>query len=286
MTGPPFSVEALIERVQEGGDGNRDELDLLARALSLGHDVQLIGDALVEHFVGQARGSGKSWTAIGDRLGVSKQAARKRFGHHEDMARPAVAGSFQPRLVACLHQAGEEARLDGSREIGTHHQLLGLLVDGVGAAVLETLGVNATTLRQASGRLFGQVGPAAPLAPPESAEARCAVRAAADLSRQGGHDYVGTEHLLFVLAADPGSRSRRLLNDLGVSFADVKRELASFVQPCRTGRRRRRRAAATCSFCGKGATRDLQLIAGEGVWICHECVRLADEVMSSREPIG
>ena len=36
-------------------------------------------DRLLDHFVAHARGSGMSWTDIGARLGVTKQAARQRF---------------------------------------------------------------------------------------------------------------------------------------------------------------------------------------------------------------
>ena len=38
-----------------------------------------VADHLVGHFVDQARRSGASWTDIGRSMGVSKQAARKRF---------------------------------------------------------------------------------------------------------------------------------------------------------------------------------------------------------------
>src|SRR3954451_114209 len=90
-------------------------------------------DRLLDHFVTHARGSGMSWTDIGARLGVSKQAARQRF------AAPAPAGvlpfspRLAPRLQTCLDQAGHEARTDGSAEIGTHHLLAGLLAEGVAA---------------------------------------------------------------------------------------------------------------------------------------------------------
>jgi hypothetical protein len=42
---------------------------------------------------------------------------------------------------------------------------------------------------------------------------------------------VGTEHLLAALALDPGSRARRVLSDLGVSIAAIKKELDGHVGP-------------------------------------------------------
>ena len=38
-----------------------------------------MADQLITHFVSEARGAGLSWTQIGERMGVTKQAARKRF---------------------------------------------------------------------------------------------------------------------------------------------------------------------------------------------------------------
>src|SRR5438128_840082 len=64
--------------------------------------------------------------------------------------------------------------------------------------------------------------------PPDSAEARQAIQAAAGLARRAGHGYVGTEHLLCVLALDPGSRARRVLGQLGVSIPAIKKELACY----------------------------------------------------------
>lgn len=282
MATPPSSLTELIGRVQEAA-GPGDELEQLAGAISLSEDVLSLGDSVVGHFVDQARAAGHSWTAIGDRLGVSKQAARKRFGVHDEMRSTAAATNFMPRLGVCLRQAGEEARLDGSDEVGTHHQLRGLMLEGVGAAVLETLGVTRASLGEASVRLFGESGPAGTVVPPDSGEARRAVAAASYFSREGGHDHVGTEHLLFVLASDPGSRSRRILNDLGVDFADVKRELEDFLRTCGNRRRRRGRGEAVkCSFCGKAESGDLRLVAGPGVRICNECVRRSSETLEER----
>jgi hypothetical protein len=45
-----------------------------------------VADGLIEHYVGAARAAGLSWTLIGERLGVSKQAARQKFGLHDRVA--------------------------------------------------------------------------------------------------------------------------------------------------------------------------------------------------------
>ena len=56
-----------------------DPLSQLADAAIVAEDLGELADSLVGHFVDQARRSGASWTEIGASLGVTKQAAQKRF---------------------------------------------------------------------------------------------------------------------------------------------------------------------------------------------------------------
>ena len=208
-----------------------DATGLLDAAAAISADQAADADRLLDHFVAHARGTGMSWTDIGARLGVSKQAARQRF------AAPAPAGvlpfsaRLAPRLQTCLDQAGHEARTDGSAEIGTQHLLAGLLTEGVAAAILERLGVHAYAIRDSSHRLFGPPAdtPGEHI-PPMSTEATCALDAAAHSAAANASDSappeVRTEHLLAMLALDPGSRARRVLNDLRVDIAAIKGELA------------------------------------------------------------
>jgi len=272
------SVLALADAVRQRAAGS--PLDRVEAALAVGEELTSGADELVDRFVGEARSAGCSWTEIGERIGVSKQAARQRFAQ---LPRPGLASDLEwrPRLLACLRAAGREASADGAAEVGTHHQLLGLFHEGVAAAVLEKLGIRADAARAGARELFPGGGHPGEQPPPDSAEAREAVQGAAGLARRAGHGYVGTEHLLCVLALDPGSRARRVLGQLGVSIPAIKKELA-----CYTGlgeRRRRRRGKATafaCSFCGKQRSSELQLVAGPGVWICAECIGLCNEILA------
>jgi ATP-dependent Clp protease ATP-binding subunit ClpA len=271
------SVPTLADAVRRRAAGS--PLDRVEAALAVGEELTCGADELIGQFVDEARGAGCSWTEIGQRIGVSKQAARQRFAQRPRLEMASDL-EWRPRLLACLQAAGREAGADGAAEVGTHHQLLGLFEEGVAAAVLEKLGIRADAARAAARELFpgGQPGDQPP---PESAEARQAVQGAADLARRAGRGYVGTEHLLCVLALDPGSRARRVLGQLGASIPAIKRELA-----CYTGigeRRRRRRGKAVecaCSFCGKQRSSDLPLVAGPGVWICAECIGLCNEILA------
>src|SRR5580704_10204263 len=78
MSASPVSLDELIGYVKtmspEGGP-----LDNLADAVSVGADLDETSDALIGHFVDRARRSGATWSQIGGSMGVTKQAAQKRF---------------------------------------------------------------------------------------------------------------------------------------------------------------------------------------------------------------
>src|SRR5215217_8035558 len=192
------SFQERVTRIEQSTENPLERLD---RAIALGESLAAEVDRLTDHFVAQARESGESWTSIGDRLGVSKQAARKRFA---DRVEAMFGRQLRPRLRACLDQAQREAQAVGSTEVGTHHLLAGLLAEGVAAAILEQLCVTADTIRDSAERLFGPASPATDAVPPMSAEAKRALDAAAHLVRNDAPDrtadegVVGTEHLLAV----------------------------------------------------------------------------------------
>jgi len=272
----------LVQLVEsQVGDG--DELALLDAAIKLSRDAQAVADQLLDHFVRRARAANLSWTAIGERLGVSKQAARARFveSTHLRVVDESNVG-LAPRLTACLRRAGEEARADGSAEVGTHHLLLGLMEEGTAAAALERLGVRAAAIRQASAALFGAQGAPGDGVPPYSLEARNALDGARHMAHEYSADEVtGTQHLLCLLANDPGGKARRVLNELGVDVAAVEREIVGPITG--RGKKRRRRHGGTgepqCSFCGRPQSVAGPLVAGTGCHICGDCVASASDVL-------
>src|SRR5215469_12601122 len=257
-----------------------DELERVEAALAVGADLALTADALIEQFVTEARQAGRSWTEIGARMGVSKQAARQRFAIRTPALGPPGLAR-RPRLAACLDAAGRAAAAEGAAEIGTQHLLLGLFAEGVAAAILEKTGARPDAVRAAAEEVFPVSGEHVTETRTESAETRNAVCRAEEIARQAGQESVGTEHLLAALILDPGSRARRLLLRLGVSIPAIKRELDCYVRP--RGRRRRggKAAAQTCSFCGKSRTVSLRLVAGPGVYICAECIALCNEILAA-----
>jgi hypothetical protein len=288
-TDRPDRFHDLITQVQQQA-ATAEPAALLDAAAAVSAQHAADADRLLDHFVAHARDAGTSWTDIGARLAVTKQAARQRFATTAPAAVMPFAAHSAPRLQACLKQAAQEARADGADEIGTHHLLAGLLTEGVAAAILEHLGIHAEQIRTASHDLFG---PPAPTArddiPPMSTEATCALNTAAQNAAANTTDTtppeVRPEHLLAVLALDPGSHARRVLNQLQVDIAAIKRELQCYisVNPARPARWWKRRPAGhTCSFCGRTSLPD-QLVNGPGIAICRPCVALATEILATRQ---
>src|ERR1700677_2072466 len=72
----PVRLDDLIDAITKT---HSDAHDQLSGAVIAADHLGDIADHLIGHFVDQARRSGASWTEIGKSMGVTKQAARKRF---------------------------------------------------------------------------------------------------------------------------------------------------------------------------------------------------------------
>src|ERR1700754_439911 len=113
MTNPvrmtaPVRLDDLIDAIKKFHTG---ALDQLAGAVVVAGALDDLADHLIGHFVDQARRSGASWTDIGRSMGVSKQAAQKRFvpkGAEPDSEGP--FSRFTPRARNMLIAAQAETR--------------------------------------------------------------------------------------------------------------------------------------------------------------------------------
>src|SRR4249920_1001445 len=72
----PVRLDVLISAIKKV---HSDALDQLSDAVIVAEHLGDVADHLIGHFVDQARRSGASWTDIGRSMGVTKQAAQKRF---------------------------------------------------------------------------------------------------------------------------------------------------------------------------------------------------------------
>lgn len=71
-----LTLDTLVAALERSHD---DVLDRLADAMIIAEHLDRTGDELIEHVVSTARGRGLSWSEIGARMGISKQAAQQRL---------------------------------------------------------------------------------------------------------------------------------------------------------------------------------------------------------------
>src|ERR1700722_14956299 len=108
---------------------------------------------------------------------------------------------FTDRARRVVVLAQEEARMLNHNYIGTEHLLLGLIHEGQGVAAraLGSLGVSLEAVRAQGEQIIGQ-GQEAPSGHiPFPPRAKKVLELSLRESRQLGHDYIGTEHLLLGL---------------------------------------------------------------------------------------
>lgn len=183
-----------------------DPLDQLSNAVIAADHLGDIADHLIGHFVDQARRSGASWTDIGKSMGVTKQAARKRFvpkgpGEAAQIDAADGFGRFTLRAKNVVVAAQNEARTAGNAEIGLPHLILGLLSepDGLAVQAMQAQGVLPDTIRRT---VLTALPPAAGEVPPLipfDAQAKKVLELTFREALRLGHDYVGTEHILLAL---------------------------------------------------------------------------------------
>ncbi|MGO9195672.1 MAG: Clp protease N-terminal domain-containing protein [Acidimicrobiales bacterium] len=225
MTPSPTLAE-LIEIVK--ADAARDDtLGQLAQASRTVSDLEQVSDELLGHFVDQCRRGGHSWSEISAALGVSKQAAHKRFS----FGAPAFE-RFTERARAVLSPGAEEqARLLGHGFVGTEHLLLALFepAESMAARILSDLGV---TRAGAEEKILGMIhrGSAPHDGPrPFTPRAVGVLSGAAVEALELGHNYVGTEHLLLGLFRDPEGLAAKALEQLGVDRDEVKTRVVTML---------------------------------------------------------
>jgi len=180
-----------------------DPLVQLTDAMLTADHLGELADHLVGHFVDQARRSGASWTEIGRSMGVSKQAARKRFVPKElnDLAADQGFSRFTPRARNVVIGAQNAAHAAGNAEISTTHLALGLL-DQTGSVGANAIAAQNIDLTDAMERMRGELPPSdddVPALVPFDVDARKALELTYREALRLGHNYVGTEHILLAL---------------------------------------------------------------------------------------
>jgi ATP-dependent Clp protease ATP-binding subunit ClpA len=195
----PVRLDELIDAIKKV---HHNELDQLSDAVLAGEHLGEVADHLIGHFVDQARRSGASWTDIGKSMGVTKQAAQKRFvpkAEATTLDPEQGFGRFTPRARGAVVAAQNAAHDAANGEITPAHLLLGVLSDPAALAtvLLRLQKIDIEALHSAIA-----LPPAASETPaliPFSGPARKVLELTFREALRLGHNYIGTEHLLLAL---------------------------------------------------------------------------------------
>ncbi|MEV6342820.1 Clp protease N-terminal domain-containing protein [Actinoplanes sp. NPDC051851] len=220
---PPVRLDDLITAITKN---NEDVLDRLSGAVLLADHIGEIADHLIGHFVDQARRSGASWTDIGRSMGVTKQAAQKRFVGRPDPDPSQGFQKFSQLARGAIVTGMNEAKAAGSAEMVPAHLVLGLLgTEGTAVEALRAQGVDPARARAAATGTLPPRSDADPVLIPYDARAKKALeltmRAALRLGREG----ISTGHLLLGLLEEENGDG--VLTALGVDPATTERLVAA-----------------------------------------------------------
>ena len=228
-------LDDLIHAIRKVHD---DPLDQLSDAVVAAQHLGDIADSLIGHFVDQARRSGASWTAIGTSMGVSKQAAQKRFVDRVSSANDPGASAadnpfsrFTPRAANVLMSANAAAAADRAEHVTPAHIAQSLTVEPTSLVfvVLRELGVDADAWRAAVAPLIPATrdladDEATSVVPYDDA-AKSVLEATVGVALELGHNYIGTEHLLLGFFADPALADT--MTELGLTADAIRATIVS-----------------------------------------------------------
>ncbi|BBX97306.1 Clp protease N-terminal domain-containing protein [Mycobacterium lacus] len=228
----PVRLDEMINAIKQV---HSDALDQLTDAVLAAEHLGEIADHLIGHFVDQARRSGASWTEIGRSMGVTKQAAQKRFVPKAEATAldPRQGfGRFTPRARSAVVAAQNAAHEAANSEITPDHLLLGVLSD---PGALATVLLHAQQIDTEAVRAAVQLPPAQDEPPaliPFSGPARKALELTFREALRLGHNYIGTEHLLLaLLELEDGP-----LRQAGIDKERLEADLATTLESITSGK--------------------------------------------------
>lgn len=216
----PIDVDDLIARIDRP-DG--EPLDLLTDAVFLSGQLGELADDVVDHFVKKAREAGASWAEVGRSIGVSKQAAQKRFVKGRGWRRPGKGGLFtrfagDARIM--VRQAVANAEELGSDEVNTLHLVMALAAPESGSAYRAIAGLSTSAdevVDAARDAVGGPSGSSKKRHLPFAADAKKVLQLALRETIRLGSRPIETGHVLLGLLRDEESPGARILNQHGVS---------------------------------------------------------------------
>ncbi|MFI6768575.1 Clp protease N-terminal domain-containing protein [Streptomyces sp. NPDC050355] len=230
QTSVPVRLDDLIEAIKKV---HTDALDQLTDAVIAADHLGDVADHLIGHFVDQARRSGASWTDIGKSMGVTRQAAQKRFvpkaPGETDLDPNQGFGRYTPRARSVVVAAQNAAHAAGNNEIGTVHLVLGLLTEpeALAANVIRAQDVDLDTVRQTATAALPAAAESMPALIPFDADAKKALELTFREALRLGHNYIGTEHILLALLEHENGTG--LLADAGIDKAATESRVVAIL---------------------------------------------------------
>ncbi|MDQ1037855.1 hypothetical protein QFZ75_004271 [Streptomyces sp. V3I8] len=222
-------LDDLIEAIKKV---HEDALDQLQDAVIAADHLGDVADHLIGHFVDQARRSGASWTDIGRSMGVTRQAAQKRFvpKAESDLDPSQGFSRYTPRARNVVVASQEEARTAGNDQIRTDHLLLGLIAepDGLGAKAITAQGVTLDAVRGAASAALPARAETMPALVPFDGGAKKVLELTFREALRLGHNYIGTEHILLALLEHEAGTG--VLSGLGVDKTTAEANIAKALE--------------------------------------------------------
>ncbi|MEZ7004625.1 Clp protease N-terminal domain-containing protein [Streptomyces sp. AD55] len=180
-----------------------EPLEQLQDAVLAGEHLGEVADHLIGHFVDQARRSGASWSDIGKSMGVTRQAAQKRFVPKESADLDASQGfsRYTPRARAVVMAAHSTAVAARAAEGLPEHLVLGLLTEreALAAHAIAAQGVTLQAVQDAATAALPPAVDDAPDLVPYGPAAKKVLELTFREALRLGHHYIGTEHILLAL---------------------------------------------------------------------------------------
>ncbi|KOU67983.1 Clp protease [Streptomyces sp. MMG1533] len=230
MTNPDITssvrLDDLITAIKKVHD---KPLEQLQDAVLAGEHLGDVADHLIGHFVDQARRSGASWTDIGQSMGVTRQAAQKRFVPKEgtDLGANQDFSRYTHRARNTVMAAHNEAIAARNPEGRPEHLVLGLLAEpeGLAAKAITAQGVLLDAVRQAAGAALPPAAEDVPSLVPYGSDAKKVLELTFREALRLGHNYVGTEHILLALLEFENGQG--VLSGLGITKAAVEENVTA-----------------------------------------------------------
>ncbi|MDX6469894.1 MAG: ATP-dependent Clp protease ATP-binding subunit ClpC [Gaiellaceae bacterium] len=259
---------AVASRVRRLPDGSEEveylcEIDLAEERMS----NRLGGRGLFDDFFSDF---------FGDRpLGGGQAATPSRPSRQVE--RVDVTQFFSDATRELLQRAARAALEWGSLDLDTDHLLYAALQDRVVRHVLAQVDADPDAIA-AQVDEEAEHSERTDVSPSLSPDAKAALLAAYDESRELGASYVGPEHVLLALARDDETQARQLLERFGVSHTKLRGAVIRGVEPSGSARE----ASATPTLDEFG--RDLTTMAREGK--LDPVIGRADEIEQTIEVLS